>query len=103
MATPKMRTNIEVNSYVDIDGTIDEAVRALREAERAALKEGYTDLRVEVESEYEGSAKVVLRGAIMETMDQATFREEREAAFNKRREDQERKQLADLKRKFGEL
>lgn len=88
-----------------IECNLDEAISRLQKVKARAEKEGFTSLRIDVDtvSDYGGGeyARVTLYAKRHETAEEALAREARDAAQKASNEARERAQFEALKAKFG--
>jgi len=100
MATPQMKRVVIDNIAHELSGGIDRAIAVLQERRARYEAEGYTNLELEIETDYEYGdtyARAYLSGERMETEHEVALRER--AARDA--EQCDRNRYEQLKAKFG--
>lgn len=107
MATPQLIRGVKIRSIrYDLDGnSLVEAVSRLQEANTEITREGWQNLRISVDTEYDYGdsvdAVVHILGDRMETAEEAILRERTENQRRKFAESRERAEFERLKAKYG--
>ena len=100
MATPKMKREVVANIAHELSEGIDRAIAVLQECKARYEAEGYTNLELEIETDYEYGdtyARAYLSGERMETEHEVSLREWAARDADQR----ERNRYEALKAKFG--
>lgn len=94
--------------HVDVEGisisgwSLDEVIKRIKQVQKSAKSDGYTDLYFEVHYEEDGGIYSGVKGSRLESLEEAKKRVKEDLSIKKTQEEYERKELERLTKKFKE-
>ena len=101
MKKKKKMTKEIINEFIDLEGSINDVIKRLKEEEEYYIQKGYEDIQLEKEYlAYEDGSQLVLTGEREETDIEYERRLQAEKIKKERIEKREKEEFERLKKKF---